>query len=196
MPGASTIQRRRALGTMLVLAALSTATAAVATGPRDKAAVIITRLFSYDYNLKARAGDAIVLAVVYKSGVPASEVSADDWVRAFTPLTSVRVADLPFRTVKLAFTDPGALAAAVRGQGIDALLICEGLQGDLSALETVSRSAKIMTVTDQETFVTRGLTVGVYPLEGKTAIAVNRRAAAAENVSFSSELLRLAHTVE
>src|SRR5690349_9295645 len=92
--------------------------------PADRQAVILTRALSYDNNLRGRAGDTVVVAVVYRSGNPASEAMADSVFKAFKTLEGVKIQDLPFHPVKVAYTGKDALRSAVGAQGIDALYAC------------------------------------------------------------------------
>jgi hypothetical protein len=139
----------------------------------DKQAVIIARALAYDDNLKSRAGDSLVVAILYKAGNGGSESAADGMVRAFKALEGVKVQALPLRVIKLAFTGKDQLHAAVSGQGIDALYVCNGLEGDQSAIRDESRRDHILTIAAKEEQLTSGLSLGVFVFDGKTTITVN-----------------------
>jgi hypothetical protein len=163
--------------------------------PPDRQALILTRALSYDDNLKSRAGDSVVVAVLYKSGNPASESMADVTLRAFKALEGIKVQNLPFHAVKLAFGNKDALHSAISSQGIDALYVCAGLDGDAAGIRDVSHHDHVLTIGSREDFVDHGMSLGVFTVDGKPTITVNLAASREEGAAFSSELLRLAHVI-
>jgi hypothetical protein len=161
----------------------------------DKQAVILARALAYDDNLRTRAGDSLVVAVIFKAGQGASESAADTMVRAFKAIEGVKVQNLPLRVVKLAYSGKDALHAAVSGQGIDAVYVCPGLESDQGSIREVSRRDHILTIASREDQLNSGLSLGVFAFDGKTTITVNLSASKDEGAAFSSELLRLARVV-
>jgi hypothetical protein len=161
----------------------------------DKQAVILARALAYDDNLKTRAGDSLVIAVIFKASAGGSESAADGVVRAFKAIEGVKVQGLPLRVVKLAFSGKDALHGAVTSQGIDALYVCAGLEGDQSAIRDESRRDHILTIASREEQLTAGLSLGVFLFDGKTTITVNLPSSKEEGAAFSSELLRLARVI-
>jgi hypothetical protein len=176
-------------------ALLSGAGVARADLPPDRQAVILTRALSYDNNLRGRAGDSVVLAVVYRAGNAASESMADSVYKAFKTLEGVKIQDLPFKTVKMAFSSKDALRAAIGAQGIDAVYACAGMENDLGAVREIGRAQHVLTIGTREADVQAGLSLGVFVTDGKAMINVNLPASREEGAAFSSELLRLARVV-
>lgn len=161
----------------------------------DKQAVILARALAYDDNLRSRAGDSLVIAVLFKAGQGGSESAADGMVHAFKALEGVKVQNLPFRVVKLAYSGKEALHAAVSSQGIDALYISPGLESDQGSIRDESRRDHILTIASREDQLTSGFSLGVFVFDGKTTITVNLPASKEEGAAFSSELLRLARVI-
>jgi hypothetical protein len=159
----------------------------------EKQAVIIARALAYDDHLRSRAGDSLVLAVLFKPG--SGEAAADAMVHAFKPLEGVKVQSLPIKIIKLAVTGKDALHAAVTSQGIDALYVCPGLEAEQAAIREESRRAHVLTIASKEEQLTAGLSLGVFVFEGKTTITVNLPASREEGAAFSSELLHLARVI-
>jgi hypothetical protein len=116
-------------------------------------------------------------------------------VRAFKALEGVKVQGLPLRVVKVAFTGKDALHSAVSSQGIDALYVCAGLEGDQTAIRDESRRDHILTIASREEQLTAGLSLGVFLFDGKMTITVNLPSSKDEGAAFSSELLRLARVI-
>jgi hypothetical protein len=161
----------------------------------DKQAVILARALAYDDNLRGRAGDSLVVAVIYKPGQGGSEGAADSMVRAFKALEGVKVQNLPLRVVKLAYGGKDALHGAVSSQGIDAVYVCPGLEPDQGGIRDESRRDHIITIAAREDQLNAGLSLGVFMFDGKTTITVNLPSSKEEGAAFSSELLRLARVI-
>ena len=163
--------------------------------PPERQAMILTRALSYDNNLRSRAGDTVVVAIVYKAGNGASESMAEAMLRAFKALESAKVQELPFRAVKVAFTGKDALRSAILSQGIDALYGCVGLEAEQGTLKELSHHEHVLTIGAREDQVSGGMSLGVFVTDGKPTITVNLQASRDEGASFSSELLRLARVL-
>jgi hypothetical protein len=161
----------------------------------EKQAVILARALAYDDNLRTRAGDSLLVAVLFKPGVGASDTAADSVVHAFKALEGVKVQSLPLRVIKLAFTGKEGLRTAIANQGIDALYVCPGFDSDQSAIREESRRGHILTIASREEQMTAGLSLGVFVFDGKTTITVNLPSSKEEGAAFSSELLRLARVI-
>ncbi len=176
----------------LILAASLWASPARAQVPPEKQALILTRSLAYDKDLKARAGSALVIAVLYKPGSPDSDSAAADAFRAFKALEGIKVQDLPISVVKLVYSGKDALRSAIVAQGIDALYCCPSLEAELPALREVSHQQHVLTLASRESFVRAGLAIGVFSSDGKPTIIINLAASRDEGASLGTELLRLA----
>jgi hypothetical protein len=163
--------------------------------PPDRQALILTRTLAYDNNLRARAGDAVVVAVVFRRGVPASEAAAGPILQGFRALEGVKVQDLPFHAVQVPFAGVAALKSAVESQGIDVLYICPGLEGDIAAIKELSHHDHILTIGAKEELVKNGLSLGVFVVDSKNTITVNLAAARDEGAAFAAELLRIGRVI-
>jgi hypothetical protein len=184
------------LRALLVVIGLLGGTSAHATDiPPERQTMILTRALAYDNNLRGRVGDSVVVAIVFKSGSSASESAADSMLKAWKPLESAKVQDLPFRVVKVAYSSRESLKSAIGPQGIDALYCCPGLEGDLGAIRELSHKEHVLTIGAREEFVQGGISLGVFVVDGKMTVTINLPASREEGASFSSELLRLAHVI-
>lgn len=160
--------------------------------PIDRQVLILTRALAYDSSLKDRAGAELLIAVLGKPGISASEELARKMTKAFQALGNVKVQGLPVRATQLLFTTAAALATAVEAQGVDALYVCPGLETDLPALIEVTRQARVISMASREEQVEKGLSLGVFMIEAKPTMVVNLPASKAEGAAFGSDLLRLA----
>src|SRR6185295_7088358 len=103
--------------------------------------------------------------------------------------------ELPISVVKLAYAGKDALKSSIAAQGIDALYCCPSLDPDLGAIREVSHQQHVLTLASKEAFVQAGLSIGVFPSDGKPMIMINLAASRDEGASLSSELLRLAAVI-
>jgi hypothetical protein len=161
----------------------------------DRQALILVRALAYDNNLRTRAGDAVVLAVVSRGGNAASEAAAQDMLKAFRSLERIKVQQLPFRAVMLPYPGKAALKSAVTAQGIDVLYICGGLESELSAIKEFSRHEHLLTIGAKPEFVENGLSLGVFIIESKNTITVNLGASREEGAAFGADLLRVGRVI-
>jgi hypothetical protein len=157
--------------------------------------LILTRALAYDGNLKTRAGADLLIAVVGKPGHPASEELAGTMGKAFRSLANVKVQGLAVRATQVAYKDPATLAATLEREGVDALYVCPGLDAELMSIFEATRKLKIVTMASRQDYVQRGLSLGVFAIEGKPTIVVNLAASKLENAAFGSDLLRLAKVI-
>src|ERR1700759_442821 len=71
--------------------------------PGLRQASILTRALAYDRNMKERAGDTVVVGVIYRAGNAASEAASNELLQAFRGLEKFAVHGLPFKALRVAF---------------------------------------------------------------------------------------------
>jgi len=158
----------------------------------DRQVLILSRALAYDSNLKSRVGSELVVGVLGKAG---HEDAASSMARAFRSLVSVKVQGLPVRSVQLTYTTVGALASALETHAVDVLYVVAGLDDEITAIADLARRRHVVTIGSRQDQVARGLSLGVFTVEGKPVIVVNLPASKAEGAAFSSDLLRLAKVI-
>jgi hypothetical protein len=163
---------------------------------REWSATVLIKALSYDDKLLDRAGQEMVVAVLYRPGEEGATAEAEGWHRAFATLTSLRFRGLPFRAVKLPLGNAQRLRKAIQQQGIDALFGLEVTADDLVTIQKVARERKVSTLASREEQVTAGLSLGVFIIDGKNTLMVNLTAARAEGAVFSSTMLKLAKVIK
>jgi hypothetical protein len=164
--------------------------------PPDRRVLILVRALSYDGELKARAGDAVAVAILSKRDHGPSEAAASTTTAAFKKVERLTVAGLPIQVVSLIFAGGPALEAAVGSHGIDVVYVCPGLDAELAAIMEITRKRRLVSIGGQENYLSRGLALGAFLYEGKPAVVINLPAARSEGSDFSSELLRVARVLK
>jgi hypothetical protein len=163
---------------------------------RERHATILVKALSYDEKLKERAGEEMVVAVLYQGGKDGSANEAEAWRQAFANLTSLRFQGLPFRVLTLPLSNAERLRKAIAKEGVDAIFVLATGRDDLTWIEKVTRESKVLTMASCEEQVTAGLSLGVFLTEGKNTLIVNLTASRAEGAIFSSALLKLAKVIK
>jgi hypothetical protein len=185
-----------ALGVAVFFAALSGPAAGQAGDlPPERQVPILTRALAYDENLRSRAGDELVVAIVAKNGSKASEQTAEAVGKAFSGLAGIKVQGLPMRSTRLTYSGAASLASAVQREGIDVIYICPGLDSELGGILEVAKQSHVLSMGSREEYINKGASLGVFLISGKPTICVNLAAAKAEGAAFGSDLLRLAKVI-
>jgi hypothetical protein len=163
--------------------------------PPERQVPILTRALAYDENLRSRAGDELVVAILAKAGSKASEQTAEAVGKAFSGLAGIKVQGLPLRSARVNYTSAATLAGAVQKDGIDVIYICPGLDSDLPAILEVARTSHVLSMGSREEYINKGASLGVFLISSKPTICVNLAASKAEGAAFGSDLLRLAKVI-
>jgi YfiR/HmsC-like len=161
---------------------------------KNRHAAILARVLSYELTLEERVGDSIGVAVIYKRGDAASEANADDWLQGLAELSSVKIKDRPFFAVKVPY-GISVLDAAITKDGIDVLLVADGLNAESSAIAQLARSRRVLTVGNTLSYVQTNMTLCVTEEADKIKIFINLNVAQLEGIRFSSRLLSLASLI-
>jgi YfiR/HmsC-like len=161
-----------------------------------KRALILARALAYDTRLAARAGNQVVLAIVYRKGDSASEVQASEMSRAFRQVESLQIVGLPFRAIATPYTGPNGLEALIDRDEVDAFLLCEGLAAEIPAVRQLGRSRKVITAGNSEEQVRAGLSLAVVNESSRLHLMVNLAESRQQGSQFDSALLRIARVVK
>jgi hypothetical protein len=173
-------------------AALTVALTTAAAGDTGKArdAAVFARVLSYELTLEDRAGDAVGVAVIYKQGDAASEANAEEWYKALSDLSTVKIKDRRFFAVKVAY-DLNDITSAIDKDGVDVLLASDGLSAEAPAIANLARSKHVLSAGDSIGYVEQSMTLCVAEDAGKPKIYINLNVAQLEGIRFSSNLLKL-----
>lgn len=182
----------RAVPTALLLCAAFARPAPASAVERE--AAIVSRALAFERSLDERVGDRpIGIAVIHKAEDANSERCARDWREGFAALSNVKIRDRSV-TLKVVPYSPDALAK-LRANEIAVFVVCSGLSQEASEITRVSRAQRILTVGTVLSYVEQSMTFGVFPEAGKYRMVVNLRAGAAERITFSSSMLKLARVL-
>jgi hypothetical protein len=173
---------------------LITLPATAAEPSKKQYAAIMARALSYELTLDERAGSAVAIAVIYKSGDAESEASAENWLQAFRGMSALKIKDKPFSAMKLAH-DNKELSSTIDKAGIDVLLAADGAQSEAETLTRLSRTKRLLTMSDDPAAVQKDMTLCVTEQDGKPKVIINLKVAELERIRFSSNLLKVAKLI-
>ncbi len=191
---------RLGLGSVVACAVLigstGTALAQAAEVPVARQATILARALAYDNRLKERAGASLSIAVVYSAGDAESKKHSTEIGVALRELQKLTLQGLKLSVVDIGYTGAKALADKVSADGIDALYVCTGLDGDVAAIQGVAEQLQILTLGGTKRYVEKGMVLGVFSRDGAPAIFLNLPASKRVGAAFSSDLIRLASVIQ
>lgn len=172
---------------------LWTASPAAAEVGAEKKAIIMLRVLAYDHALAARPGSAVRLAVVHGEGAAAVECAERMRAALDGPVAGTMVAGKPLEVETLPAANVNGPALA-RG-GFAALFVCGGSDRHVPGIVVAARAARVLTLTDQPSYLMRGLSIALSDEGTRIGISVNLVAARAEGARLAGHLLRLSKVV-
>jgi hypothetical protein len=184
------------IGTFWVLALLSPTSAIVAQDMDVPMAVqipVMLKVLSFDRQLRARAGNEMVIGVVYQSGNRASTLAREDAVRLLSAARDETIG-LPIRVIVIDL-DRDDLAEILKQRSFTALYIAPLRATNIGALAAVFQQAGARTMTGVVRYVDLGLAIGVGQQGGRPKIFMNLQSSRLEGADFPAELLKLAQIV-
>lgn len=156
---------------------------------------ILLKTLSFDRNLKARSGDAIVLGILYQGRYRRSLDVKDEMVNIANESAMRSVEGLPIRVVPMDYSDAAMLEEQISGKGINTLYVAPLRAADLTTISVLTRKHKVLTLTGVPEYVERGLSIGVVIKGGRPSLFVNLHASREEGANLDSQLLNLARTI-
>ncbi len=166
--------------------------------PVDLQVSIVLKALAYDHNLEPRLSkeDPFRVGVLYVDGQNGSRALAEQVANALTTSPNRSINGHKLQARALPYLDAPTLRTTLATGGFRMLWVCTGLKGDLGAVRAMARELQITTVASQLSYVEAGLAMGVFLVEERPKIVVNRAATVAEGSAFGPELLQLAKILE
>ena len=158
--------------------------------------LVALRVLAYDRNLKARAGEALTIAIVHRPDRKESVQAASEANAALTGIAQKsRVAGLPLKVVSIASADAAVVDERIQAVHAAALLVCPDMAEAVAPISAMARKRGVLTLTWVEAFVRAGLSVGVLDRGGKPSLVINLPAARGEGADLDAAVLRLAEVI-
>lgn len=197
MRSASRTWRVIALAMSIALLGLTVSTdswADAARVPIHLQAQLAARLGNFDRNFQARAGSVARILVLHRSGNAESEASATAFAKAIADIHTV--GGLAAVVEEAAFVDGPKLAAHCRAHKDALVYFAIGLDSEMAQASRALVGVDVLTIGAAASYATSGAVVAFDLEEARPKLVLNLKSAKAQNVSFKSELLKLARVVE
>jgi YfiR/HmsC-like len=156
---------------------------------------LLLKILQFDRNLSSRAGQEIVIGVVYQGRFRASARACEEIHRAAQVAGAERLAEKRISVVELNLERVN-LKQALDSLNVDVAYVTPLRATDIKTITDVTRDLHITTITGVEQYVHDGLAVGLGIWQEKPRVLVNLEASRAEGADFSSQLLSLAQVVK
>ena len=161
--------------------------------PVGMQAKLLSKVAKYDRNFAERAGERAQIRVAQRRGNGESEASAGRLVRSIDEVGVI--AGLPLEVAILDYAGPGELASQVTDGKLAVVVFSPGFRDQLVLIAGALAGKSILTVAADADEVAIGAALGFALEEGKSKIIVNNAVAKAQQVDFSSSLLKIARVL-
>ncbi len=165
--------------------------------PVDLQYPLFLKILSFDRNLPDRAGDEIVIGVVYQNKFRTSRSIKDNFLENFehsAPPSTVH--GLPIRCVSIDAEGLASLVASLDEQKVDILYITPLRALNISDIAALSQKRGIITLSASPGYIEAGLSVAIGQKENRPQIIINKTSADLEGANFSARLLGLAQVID
>jgi hypothetical protein len=156
---------------------------------------VILKVLTYDRHFESKAGDAVVVGIVYVAGDPASTKVAEDVGQTFFGFKGKTVKKVPVNYAMLEYKGAADLERAIKAQKVNVLFITPGNDKNLTDILKISQADSITTVTGTPDYVkkTPGVSIGVgFRQDNKPQIHINLPSSKSEGSEFDASLLQIA----
>lgn len=149
---------------------------------------IYLKVLSFDREFKARAGDRLVIGILYVKASRESRQATDDFARAVAA-GPTDFDGLPVSSVPVEYGKETAIEAALAAESVDVLYVTPILPYDVAPVSAACRARRVPSFTGVPEYVLSGLSVN-FGMKGSGAeVFINLRNSRAEGSDFSSRLL-------
>ncbi len=157
---------------------------------------LILKILTYDRHIESKAGEQVVVGIVYAPTDPSSVAAANEVGDVLFRFQDKTVKRLPIRYRLVEYSTPEALERTIDRWGISVLWVAPGSAKNLAGITSVSRRKDVTTTTGVPDYVRRGVAVGLDLGDARPQILIHLEAAKEEGCEFDASLLRIAIPVK
>ena len=189
---------RACLVAAIVAAPLALVPAPAATqempAPVETQVTLLTRILQFDRGFDARAGEEIVVVVLYQSRFRASLNAHDEVVRLLEAHGAI--GGKPIRVVSHEVCPGTPPGPALEALGATVAYVTPLRATGVASILSATRELRILTSTGVPEYVDDGISVVAAPRSERAEILINLDSSVAEGARFSSELLKLSRVIQ
>jgi hypothetical protein len=157
---------------------------------------LILKILTYDRHIESKAGEQVVVGIVYAPADPSSVAAANEVGDVLFRFQDKTVKRLPIRYRLVEYSTPEALERTIDRWGISVLWVAPGSAKNLAGITSVSRRKGVTTTTGVPDYVRRGVAVGLDLGDARPQILIHLEAAREEGCEFDASLLRISIPVK
>jgi hypothetical protein len=157
--------------------------------PAAAQAELLAKLVSFDRNFAARAGGKAVIIIVAMGGDAESMSAALEMKAALSRLPTV--GNLPHEELVLTYTNPAALAQAVRSKRAAVVYLTPGFDKQITAIRDALSPLDVLSVGAIPSYVPAGIVLGFDLVSGRPKLLIQVVQARKQNVAFPASVLSL-----
>jgi len=175
----------------LACAAVVTLLAQSVDVPVDVQLPLFSKILTYNRTMQARAGDRIVLGILYQHTFKGSAAVKDEMVKAIAESRDATLGGLPLTVELIDLASTADVGATLDARRVTVAYVAPLRAFDLDAIVDATRQRKILTLTGVSAYVERGVSIGIAMRDQRPQIIINLPSAKAEGADFNSHFLKL-----
>jgi hypothetical protein len=164
--------------------------------PMDIQLPLLLKVLSADRQLRARAGDELVIGVFYQERYRASVSAMESIFEAAIKSLQAPLPDQTVRLIPVPIDGEPDWSSLIATLDLDVCYIAPLRAVSVAGLLSATKITQAISCTGVPEYVDSGVAFGFDTQGGKPQIVINVEAAKAEGIDFSSQLLKLARIVE
>ncbi len=154
------------------------------------------RILSFDRSFENRAGEEIVVGILYQRTFRPSFNAQENVINLFLEPNAFSIKGKSTRVVAIDISGGPNEETKAMLEGVDVLYITPLRAIDISSIVAQTRAKRIRSLTGVPEYVDAGVAVGVSMRGERPEILINLTAAKLEGADFSSQLLKLAKVIQ
>jgi hypothetical protein len=156
---------------------------------------VLLKVLTYDRHFESKAGEAVVVGIVYVAADPASTKDAEDVGSTFFSFKGKTLKKVPVTYEMVEYKGGPELEKTIKAKKLNVLYITPGNEKNLADLLRISQASSITTVTGVAEYVKKmpGVAIGVaFRQDNKPQIHINLPSSKSEGSEFDASLLQIA----
>jgi len=176
---------------ILACAAAETLFAQTVDVPVEVQLPLFSKILTYNRAMQSRAGDRIVLGILYQHTFKGSAAVKDEIVKVIAETRDATLGGIPVTVELIDLAGAAEVGSALDARKVTVAYIAPLRAYDLETLLDATRQRKILTLTGVSNYVERGVSIGIGMRDQRPQILVNLPSAKAEGADFNSHFLKL-----
>jgi hypothetical protein len=157
---------------------------------------LISKILTYDRNLPQRAGELVVVGIIYQSSFRESSTVKNQILKSVSDARLETLGGMPFKLETIDLERRDDLAGVLRSRNVTIVYVTPLRAYDIASILEPCRANKILTLTGVSGYTDDGIAVGIGIQYQKPKILINLASAKAEGADFDSHFLKLVRVLQ